>query len=99
MPYRIVLEPDAKKRFVGPVPVAPLSSATISGMVPLHVIVTCAVALSVEVSSDALPKFMFVADTLHWFDTAADTENVPLTIVVPPVLTSAGHVDCEAVFQ
>jgi hypothetical protein len=60
----------------------------------------CAVALSAEISSEAVPKFILVADALHRLTTVAETENVPLAVVVVPAPpTKAAQVDCELVSQ
>ena len=93
------LAPDFISRLVGAVPVAPLSSATVTGRLALQLTVTCAVALSAVLSSEALPKFMLVADTPHWLATIADAENVAVAIVVVPALAKAAQVACEAVSQ
>ena len=84
---------------VGPVPVAPLSRATVNGIVALQLTEICAVALSAEVKSEALPKFMFVAETPHWCTTVPETENVPLSFceLFPPM--RAAHVDAEVVLE
>src|SRR5437762_9203137 len=99
MPYCTVCVPAVISRVVGPVPVAPLSSAMVNGMEALHVTAIEDVALSAEVSSDAVPKFMLLAETLHWFATVAETDIVPLTVVVPPAPARAAQLDCEVVSQ
>ena len=91
--------PAVISRLVGPVPVAPLSSAMVTGSVALQLTDTCAVALSAAVNSEALPKFMLVADTPHWLATIADAENVPVAVVAVPAAANAAQVDCEVVSQ
>ena len=50
-------------------------------------------------SSDAVPKFMLLAVTLHWFATVAEIDIVPLTVVVPPAAARAAQLGYEVVFQ
>src|SRR6266540_3452415 len=99
MPYCTVCVPAVISRAVGPVPVAPLSRAMVSGIAALHVTEMLDVALSAEVSNDAVPKFMLLAATLHWFATVAEIDIVPLTVAVPPAAARAAQVAYEVVFQ
>src|SRR5260370_36469113 len=93
MPYCTVCVPAVISRVVGPVPVAPLSSAMVSGMLALQVTAIEDVAVSAEVSSEAVPKFMLLAETLHWLATVAETDIVPLLVVVPPAPANAAQVE------
>ena len=94
------MPPAVISRLVGPVPVAPLSSAMVTGRLALQLTEICPVALSAELKSEALPKFMLLADTLHWLATTADAESVLLLVcVLPPALARAEQVGCEAWFQ
>ena len=72
--------PDFICRVVGPVPVAPLSSATVTGVLALQVTDTVAVAFTAFVSTDAVGNAMLVAVVVHWAATLAVIDRVPVAL-------------------